>query len=67
MTLNERLLAAHDASDPKSLAALYAEAADGAETDAAAFYLTHAWVFALDAGLDDAALYEARLRDRGLA
>ena len=67
MTLDDRLLAAHEAGDPAQLARLYAEAADTAHGEAAAFYLTHAWVFALEAGAPEARAYEARLAERGLA
>ena len=67
MTLGERLRAAHDAGAPAPLAALYAEAAGAADGEAAAFYLTHAWIFALDAGLPEAAAYEDRLRRIGRA
>ena len=67
MTLNERLLAAHDAGAPAPLALLYAEAAGSAAGEAAAFYLTHAWIYALDAGLPDAEDYETRLRRLGRA
>ena len=49
--LDARLLAAHVAADRAGLIALYEEAARGANTDTArGFYLTHAYVFALDAG-----------------
>ncbi|MGZ2257719.1 hypothetical protein [Roseobacter sp. A03A-229] len=49
--LDARLLAAHEADDRTALVQLYSEAADLAESDdARAFYLTHAYVFALDIG-----------------
>ena len=49
--LNARLLAAHAADDRAALVALYAEAADQANsTDAACFFLTQAYVFALEKG-----------------
>ena len=60
--LDARLLAAHEAGDPSILAALYAEASCAAEGEAAAFYLTHAWIFALEAGDPSAARHEADLR-----
>lgn len=49
--LHDRILAAHRAGDRAALAALYAEAAE-AQTgeDARAFFLTQAWVLALEAG-----------------
>ncbi|MDU8928254.1 hypothetical protein RXV86_12730 [Alisedimentitalea sp. MJ-SS2] len=47
--LDERLLAAHEADDRGALIALYIEAADTATSETAAgFYLTHAYVFALE-------------------
>jgi hypothetical protein len=49
--LDDRLLAAHDRGDLPALMALYAEAADSAsEEQACGFYLTHAYVFALELG-----------------
>jgi hypothetical protein len=49
--LDRRLLDAHAADDRRALVALYAEAADSAnDLDAACFYLTHAYVFALETG-----------------
>lgn len=59
--LDAALLAAHDRGDRGALARLYAQAADTATTeDAAAFYLTHAYIFALEAGAATA----PALRDR---
>lgn len=53
--LDARLLAAHEADDRTALVQLYSEAADLAENDdARAFYLTHAYVFALDIGAPQA-------------
>ena len=57
--LDARILAGHAAGDVEILAALYREAgliaeADG-EIDRACFFYTQAYVFALDAGLVDAA------------
>ncbi|MEM6619616.1 MAG: hypothetical protein AAF631_09965, partial [Pseudomonadota bacterium] len=50
-TLNARLLAAHAAGDARTLVALYRQAGDDATDDTArGFYLTHAYVFALEAG-----------------
>ncbi|MBY6155654.1 hypothetical protein KUV47_20730 [Vannielia litorea] len=66
VSLDARLLAAHAAGDGAALARLYAEAAErggpGAE-----FYLTQAWIFALEAGVPEAEKYGARLRAQGLA
>lgn len=60
--LNERLLAAHEVDDRHLLVKLYAEAADRAnDADACGFYLTHAYVFALEAGLPEAPALCARL------
>ncbi len=66
MNLDARLLAAHAASDGAALARLYAEAAElgGPGAD---FYLTQAWIFALEAGVPEAENYGARLRAQGLA
>lgn len=49
--LNARLLAAHAAEDHAALIALYSQAADAAaDIDTACFFLTHAYVFALEQG-----------------
>ena len=48
--LEARILAAHAADDPALLACLYAEGASRRDGDDAAFLLTQAWIFALDAG-----------------
>ena len=62
--LDAALLQAHAASDTPLLSRLYTEAADRAEaegkTDAACFYLTHAYVFALEAGLMRGLSFEKR-------
>jgi len=51
VTLDDQLLEAHEHDDRPALIALYLEAGKLAETeDAAGFYLTHAYVFALEAG-----------------
>jgi hypothetical protein len=67
--LDAALLTAHAAGDAAALSRLYAEASEAAETagerDRAAFYLTHAYVFALDRGEAAAALYRARLQAWG--
>ncbi len=60
--LDTRLLAAHGAGDGAALVRLYTEAADStADPDAAAFYLTHAWIWALDTGAPEADRLRARL------
>lgn len=62
--LDDRLLAAHDAGDRAALVALYTEAAAAVPEDQArGFYLTHAYVFALDLGSAEA----PELRDRLIA
>lgn len=49
--LNTRLLAAHTSDNRLALIALYQEAASYANDDTArGFYLTHAYVYALEAG-----------------
>ncbi len=60
--LDHRLCAAHSAGDLMALVALYDEAAKGAsDEDARGFYLTHAYVFALEAGSPDADELRTRL------
>lgn len=67
--LDAALLAAHAANDRKALIRLYAAAADLSQAagrgDAAGFYLTHAYIFALEAGDPAAAGYRARLAAAG--
>jgi len=64
--LNERMLAAHAASDLDVLIELYTEAADASnDADASCFYLVHAYVFALEAGASQAPALHARLVDLG--
>ncbi|MEM9319110.1 MAG: hypothetical protein AAGA70_08895 [Pseudomonadota bacterium] len=60
--LQRALIAAHEDGDRAVLSALYTRAADAAETpEEAAFFLTHAYVFALDAGSKAAPELRARL------
>lgn len=60
------LIAAHETADNRLLVRLYAQAADETEhADAAGFFLTQAYVYALEAGLPDAADLRARLIDMG--
>lgn len=60
--LDTRLLAAHDRDDRIALIGLYTEAADQAQDEAAqGFYLTHAYIFALEAGHSAAPALRARL------
>lgn len=58
--LEADLLAAHASGDTGALIALYSRAADMVP-EAAAFYLTHAMVFALEAGDGRAQDLRARL------
>ncbi len=67
--LDAALIEAHEAGDRPRLVALYREAADraeaAAETDAACFFLTQAYVFALAAGAPEAGALHARLLGHG--
>jgi len=66
MTLDAALLAAHAAEDRAALVTLYTQAADAAtEMDAACFYLTHAYIFALEQGDPRAEALHARLKAHG--
>jgi hypothetical protein len=64
-TLDAALLAAHAAGDQRALVGLYGTAGAQAAANAAAFYLTHAYVFALEAGDPRAAALHARLVEMG--
>ncbi|MEE9427070.1 MAG: hypothetical protein V3V25_02875 [Paracoccaceae bacterium] len=63
--LDQQLLAAHGATDSVALSRLYTLAGDLAESqghiEAACFYLTHAYVFALEQGLAEAKQLHKRL------
>ena len=62
--LDRRLLVAHESGDGRALARLYEEAAETAATeDATAFYLTHAYIWALDTGDPKAPALRARLAE----
>ncbi|MCX7559979.1 hypothetical protein OS190_10405 [Sulfitobacter sp. F26204] len=64
--LDAALLAAHASGNTERLVALYSQAADEAESaEGAAFYLTQAYVFALEAGHADAPSLHQRLLDAG--
>ncbi|MBI1418359.1 MAG: hypothetical protein GC146_14150 [Limimaricola sp.] len=64
--LDARLLAAHAAGDRAALVALYTEAGDQAATvDAACFYLTQAYVYALELGHAAVPELHARLKAEG--
>ncbi len=64
--LDARLLAAHAGRDGRALIALYQEAAASVTDETArAFYLTHALVFALEAGAPEADGIAAALHAMG--
>ncbi|MDD9727311.1 hypothetical protein PVV74_17765 [Roseovarius sp. SK2] len=64
--LDNAMIAAHEAHDSSALIQLYTKAADTAnDLDASCFYLTHAYVFALEAGAPDARRLHARLVRHG--
>ncbi len=64
--LDSRLLAAHERDDRLALVTLYSEAAASVDdVEAAAFYLTHAHIFALELGLPEAVDLRARLVEMG--
>jgi hypothetical protein len=61
-TLESRLLAAHAAGDGRALVGIYQQAAAQTnDPNAAAFFLTHAHVFALETGHPDASALRAKL------
>ena len=65
-SLDRQLLKAHDANDTAALVSLYTQAADHTDdVDAACFYLTHAYVFALERGDKAADALRERLSARG--
>lgn len=66
--VNAALLAAHKAHDLATLIQLYTQAADDKEAEdpnAACFFLTHAFVFALELGDPRAQIINARLVSYG--
>lgn len=64
--LDDQLLAAHAARDHAKLVTLYRAAASAADDpDAAGFFLTHAYVFALEQGHPDAPALRAELIAQG--
>ncbi len=67
--LEDDLLAAHAANDLPRLIAGYTQAADmaeaGGDVDRACFFLTYAWIFALDVGDARADALKARLVAHG--
>ena len=65
-SLQDRLLAAHAEDNRSALISLYTEAADSTDDiDAACFYLTHAYIFALEAGDPAADALYTRLKAQG--
>lgn len=69
--LDRLLLKAHEQDDHSALIHYYTMAADEREAaqdiDAACFYLTHAFVFALESGAPEADVLNARLVAHGRA
>ena len=64
--LDAALIAAHEADDRPLLVRLYTQAADGADdVEAECFYLTQAYVFALQTGDEGADELHRRLRIHG--
>lgn len=65
-TLDDALLQAHHAGNGRALVELYETAADQAATaESAAFYLTHAYVFALETDHPNAPALRHRLEQAG--
>lgn len=67
--LDQALAQAHENGDLSVISMLYHEAGDGFEReghiDEACFYWTQAYVFALEAGADEAGSLRAKLRQFG--
>lgn len=64
--LDAQMIAAHAVHDLRALVRLYTQAADQSnDVDAACFFLTHAYIFALEAGAIEAAALHARLKAHG--
>lgn len=64
--LEAQLLAAHEGDDRFALIRLYTQAADITnDLDAECFFLTYAYIFALEAGAAEAAPLHARLKAYG--
>ena len=67
--LHQALLKAHGANDRGALVALYTDAADAAKTsqdvEKECFFLTHAWIFALEIGHGATETLHARLVRHG--
>ena len=69
--LDRQLLEAHANKDAQCLVRLYTQAADQHEfegdVEAACFYLTQAFVYALEAGVSEAQALNMRLAEHGRA
>jgi hypothetical protein len=67
--LDQQLLDAHATNDASAMIALYTRAADLCEAsgdiDAMCFYLTHAFVFALESGAPERDVLQERLWKHG--
>lgn len=64
--LNDTILAAHAADDGSALVALYTQAADQApDLDTACFFLTYAYIYALELGMPQEVALHARLAAHG--
>lgn len=68
--LHAAMLAAHERNDSAELVRLYTQAADLAadtanDIDASCFFLTHAYIFALESGAPEAPTLRARLVAHG--
>ncbi len=65
-SLDAEMIAAHAVHDHAALVRLYTQAADEAnDVDTACFYLTHAYIFALEAGAPETPALHARLKAHG--
>ncbi|WP_375265123.1 hypothetical protein [Planktotalea sp.] len=65
-TLDAQLLAAHEVDDRPALVRLYQDAAQMSfDENAAGFYLTHAYIFALELGHADTPALHAKLKAMG--
>lgn len=65
-SLDAQLLAAHEANNRPELVRLYTQASEVSEDeDARGFYLTHAFVYALDAGMQEAMDLQKQLIELG--
>jgi len=64
--LEAQLLAAHEGDDRFALIRLYTQAADITnDVDAACFFLTYAYIFALEVGAPEATTLHTRLKAHG--